>query len=83
VNPFSVIDRVQLRFHVPPPGLDGDESCWMEHRDRLFNSFNAAINRGVFNEAAEAIILSFGRDMLRWMREYNREQAHKYRRYQP
>lgn len=80
VNPWCVIDRCQLRFLVPPPGLDGDDADRKSYRERLYKPFSEAL-RGVENSAAEAIVLSFGRQLLDWMREYNREKAHKYRRH--
>jgi hypothetical protein len=78
VNPWCVIDRVHLCYLVPDPG--SARKSWQEYRNQLYEPFTKAL-RGVDNSAAEAIVLTFGRKMLAWMREYNREKAHKHRRH--
>lgn len=83
VNPWSVIDAVELRYLRPVPGTAGDARSWEQFKSDVYRAFDEAINRGVENSAAETIVLSFGRQTLEWMREYNREKAHQYRRPNP
>ena len=78
VNPWCVIDEVGLCYLRPCPG--DTKQTWKEYRPTLYNSFREAI-RGVNNSAAQAIVLTHGPKILEWIREYNREMAHKHRRH--